>query len=320
MKHQKNLPEQAELEQLAQEYRNFIELETLGVAKSKNSEYPVYGVKLGSKDPKAPVFALVGGVHGLERIGSHVLISFLKSILAQTKWDKSWQDLFQHVRLIAIPILNPTGFANMRRSNGSGVDLMRNSPLDSTGTLIPLVSGHRHGPWLPWYRGELGAKMEDENLYLKSFFERETFNSDVVISLDLHSGFGLKDRIWYPWSTSHLPFPYEDKIQKLKELFIEAFPYHIYKIENQTVNYSNHGDLWDWMYLEYKKSKPNGIFLPFTLEMGSWMWVKKNPWQFFTVDGLFNPIKKHRYARTMRRHHNLLEFLLKASTFHEAWT
>ena len=51
------------------------------------------------------------------------------------------------------------------------------------------------------------------------------------------------------------------------------------------------------------------MFLPWTLEMGSWAWVRKNPLQVFQALGFFNPIKPHRYARTMRRHARLVEFL-----------
>jgi hypothetical protein len=59
--------------------------------------------------------------------------------------------------------------------------------------------------------------------------------------------------------------------------------------------------------------------LPLTLEMGSWMWVRKNPLQGLSSLGRFNPLKPHRHRRTLRRHMPLLEFLLHAAASHRAW-
>ena len=39
------------------------------VVRWRDVEFPIYSIALGSEDPKAPCLALVGGVHGLERIG-----------------------------------------------------------------------------------------------------------------------------------------------------------------------------------------------------------------------------------------------------------
>jgi hypothetical protein len=100
------------------------------------------------------------------------------------------------------------------------------------------------------------------------------------------------------------------QIHKVVDLFERTYPYHIYKIEPQHHSYMTHGDLWDWLY-QQQQAVSQAPYLPFTLEMGSWMWVKKNPLQFFSLSGIFNPVKKHRYSRTMRRHLQLLEFLLK---------
>ena len=49
------------------------------------------------------------------------------------------------------------------------------------------------------------------------------------------------------------------------------------------------------------------FFLPLTLEMGSWLWVKKNPRQLFSRHGIFNPLIEHRQQRVLRRHLALLD-------------
>jgi hypothetical protein len=56
-----------------------------------------------------------------------------------------------------------------------------------------------------------------------------------------------------------------------------------------------------------------------TLEMGSWLWVRKNPRQFFSRQGLFNPLIEHRQQRVLRRHVQLLDFLLRATQGEGAW-
>lgn len=312
------LPELSEVEHLADQNKDLLKIETLGKVAHGGIEYPIYGLSMGTDNPQAPVFGLFGGVHGLERVGTHVLLAYLKTLLARVRWEKDWKEFFEHCRLVTVPIINPVGMALVRRGNGNNVDLMRNSPLEATGKLIPLVSGHRKGPHLPWFRGNPG-ELELETTLVNDFCQKNFFQSKRVITLDLHSGFGLKDRLWYPWSTSTVPFPREENVLKIKSMLEEAYPFHVYTVEHQSINYSNHGDLWDWIYQSYEALNPDGYFLPLTLEMGSWLWVKKNPMQVLSWDGLFNPIKKHRYARTMRRHHQLLELLLKASRYHESW-
>jgi hypothetical protein len=53
--------------------------------------------------------------------------------------------------------------------------------------------------------------------------------------------------------------------------------------------------------------------------MGSWNWVRKNPLQFLSAAGSFNPVKDHRLKRTLRRHNTFFEFLIRALSSPEAW-
>ena len=78
------------------------------------------------------------------------------------------------------------------------------------------------------------------------------------------------------------------------------------------------GDLWDHLYLRSGK-RPDHVLLPLTLEMGSWIWVKKNPLQLLSLDGIFNPIIEHRRRRVLRRHAVLFDFLMRATASHSTW-
>jgi hypothetical protein len=61
------------------------------------------------------------------------------------------------------------------------------------------------------------------------------------------------------------------------------------------------------------------VFLPMTLEMGSWRWVLKNPRQFFSRAGIFNPVIEHRRQRVLRRHTGWLDFVTRAACGHRRW-
>lgn len=284
----------------------------------KNQRYPIYMYSLGSQKPSAPVLFVTGGVHGLEKIGVQLAWSLLKTTLDKLNWDHSLQYVLRSIRLVIVPLLNPAGYYHQMRSNGNGVDLMRNSPIIAEEKTPFLVGGQTYSNKLPWYQGNHG-QMEAENLALSKAFLKETKKSQCVISIDFHSGFGLKDRLWFPFSYKPEPFDDLSAMYSLMTLFEESHPYHIYQIEPQTKGYMLNGDMWDYLFLKFKEVNAEATYIPLTLEMGSWIWVKKNPLQLFTREGVFNPVKEHRLKRTYRRHHLFFDFLLKALQSNEAW-
>jgi hypothetical protein len=295
-----------------------IRCETLSVIQDGPISYPILSFTVGSHDPTRPVLFLTGGFHGLERIGAQLAWSLLKTTVDRLIWDKALRDLFRCIRLVMVPLVNPSGYYNYTRSNARGVDLMRNSPIDATEDTPFLLGGHRYSSRLPWYRGERN-QLEQENSALVSFFQKETKLSRCVVSLDFHSGFGMQDRLWFPFSYTSKPFDNLSEMHALTQLLEQTHPYHIYQIEPQSKGYLLSGDIWDYLYLDFKAQNKNATFLPMTLEMGSWTWVRKNPLQIFSRQGAFNPMKEHRVKRTYRRHHLLFDFLLKAINSHEVW-
>lgn len=283
----------------------------------KDQLFPIHAFTLGSENPKDPVLFITGGIHGLERIGVQVVWSLLKTTVDRLRWDQSLRDNLKNIRIAAIPLVNPVGFERASRSNGNDVDLMRNSPITATTRVPLLLGGHRWSKQLPWHRGEPG-KLELENQALYNYFFQQAGQSSCVISVDFHSGFGMKDRLWFPYSHTVEPFEFLPEMNALTHLFEQTYPYHIYQIEPQSQGYLMSGDMWDYMLIEFMKSNPNP-YLPLTLEMGSWTWVRKNPIQMFSRGGFFNPIKEHRLKRTYRRHNLLFEFLMRTLRSKEAW-
>jgi hypothetical protein len=197
---------------------------------------------------------------------------------------------------------------------------MRNAPLEADHRPAFLVGGHRFSRHFPWYRGQEG-QMEIESQALVDAIRAETFRSPSVVTVDFHSGFGIVDRLWFPYAKSKDPFPGLAHMQAFRELLDRTYPHHFYQIEPQSKSYTTHGDLWDYLYDQYLLQGPDrGVYLPLTLEMGSWLWVKKNPLQIFSSEGPFNPIKHHRFKRVLRRHNTLFEFLMRSVNSPDIWS
>ena len=267
--------------------------EVLARIECHQHSFPVYGISIGSTSPEAPVLGLFGGVHGLERIGTQVVLSFLQTVAELVNWDVTTRELLERSRLVFMPLINPAGMYLKRRSNPNGVDLMRNAPVQ--GEDIPsyyLYSGQRISPRLPWFRGVDGNPMETEADAVCRFVRREIFPARVALSVDVHSGYGTMDRFWFPYARTRQPFPNLPEAFGMKRLLDRTYPSHVYHFEPQARQYTTHGDLWDFLYDDYRARRSEGVYIPFTLEMGSWIWIRKNFRQAlsFSLLGAFNPI------------------------------
>jgi hypothetical protein len=314
----KSLPELDLLEQLIDEGRQWLTVETACTVAADSRQFPVHVLTLGSTDPHAPALGLFGGIHGLERIGTQVILSFLQSLVARLRWDEVLQRQLSEIRLVLMPLVNPGGMYLATRANPQGVDLMRNSPVQASERVPILLGGQRLSSRLPWYRGRFGAPMEAESRAVCAVAERELLPRCFSLTLDCHSGFGLRDRIWFPHAHTRTPIAHLPEIAALEELFTGSYPHHPYTFEPQSLQYRTHGDLWDYLYLKAAR-RADTLFLPLTLEMGSWLWVKKNPRQLFSRLGAFNPTLLHRQQRVLRSHLMWFEFLMRAVAAHARW-
>ena len=317
-----DLQELKEIRALTELKDDLIECHELARIQSGDSSYPITAFTIGSKDPEAPVLGLFGGVHGLERIGTHLVTNYLHSFIKQLRWNEDLRNILKHSRIVASPLINPGGMANGNRCNPNGVDLMRNSPVEADQAQRSfLLSGHRLSSKLPWFQGHLDDEPEVEFIAVVDFVKEQMFQSQCALAMDCHSGFGVRDRLWFPWAKSKAPCPDVAVVQNFKDLLDDTFPFHIYIIEQTSASYAISGDMWDYIYQQHLDLYPNRekIFIPWTLEMGSWTWVKKNPLQIFEQGGFFNPIKEHRYDRTMRRHLQLMDFFYKAVRNSKQW-
>lgn len=314
------LPEQQLLDQLMDTGARWARRETLLQVPVSDARLPVQVIELGSRAPAAPVIAFFGGVHGVERIGTQVLLSWLHSLIHRLNWDDQLVRRLERVRLLFMPMVNPGGIWHGTRSNPAGVDLMRNAPVDASGKVPFLVGGHRISRHLPWYRGRRGEPMQPEARALVRMVSERILPAPFALSIDCHSGFGRRDRIWCGYARSHRPLEHIGEVHALKQLLEQTYPHHHpYLIEPQSLNYTTHGDLWDFLYDRALANHPDNLFLPFTLEMGSWLWLRKNPRQMLDFFGYFNPMIHHRHHRVLRQHLPLFDFLLAATDNWQRW-
>jgi hypothetical protein len=315
-----HLPELIELLRLLDAAPAALSARIAATIEVDDTALPIHVLTLGNPDPALPAIGYFGGVHGLERIGSQVLLVFLSGLLNRLKWDPLLNRQLETLRMVFVPLANPGGLWRNTRCNPAGVDLMRNAPLDALERVPFLLGGQRFSASLPWYRGPVDAPMQAESLVLEQVVAEELGQRRFSLALDCHSGFGLRDRIWFPFAHTAKPFPHLPEIHALKDLFEQTYPTHNYLVEPQSRQYLAHGDLWDHFYLSARAAGgAERVFLPLTLEMGSWLWVKKNPLQLFSRQGLFNPRPGHRLHRILRRHLIWLDFLARATCGWENW-
>lgn len=333
--------ELARLRTLAELAGGYGTCQTLGSVPSQNGspKLPLLSFQFGPEDPSAPLLAIIGGVHGLEFVGAQIASSLLESYVHLLHWDDSIREVHRNLRTVFIPMANPWGLYMGKRANAQGIDLMRNAPIDATHiSRIPLLSGHRISNFLPWYRGprsQIAHNSQDptehlcleqelkgmalESRLISRFLLEESHHRPFVLSVDIHSGFGLYDRLWFPYAYSKEPFRHLAEVYRFKELIDDALPNHVYTIEPQSKQYTTHGDLWDYLFLKVSQRDAHSIYLPFSLELGSWRWVRKNPWQVFSFFGMFNPVKAHRLKRALRRHLPFFDFITRATLSWKNW-
>lgn len=254
---------------------------------------PIHAFRFGPIDRTRPAFFVLGGVHGLERIGADLAIAYLESIIDR--------DLTE--RVIVVPMLNPVGVARATRANGNGVDLMRNAPPSPFGG-TPILGGQQLSRHLPYF---MGTSLQAEAKALIDLVEHELFETPYAIALDLHSGYGFIDRIWYPYARSCEPFPDLAAIDALRPHLAA------YTVEQTAQAYTIRGDLWDYLY-DRRRAHGPGRLIPLTLEMGSWRWVRERPLQGLTALGRFNPLDPQRHREVIAQHLPMIDALRAHAT------
>ncbi|TGL20513.1 DUF2817 domain-containing protein [Leptospira bourretii] len=258
--------------------------------------FPIYVLEIGKESAiKRNVAGLVAGVHGLETIGIRVLLDFLDDLFA-----RKTSELYREIKdgelgIVCIPILNPGGVAMKRRSNPNGVDLMRNSGVEAVKAPF-FFGGHKISNVFPYYRGNI---LQAESRVLDRFYSEYFLpaKNTMIPVIDIHSGFGAVDHVWWPYAGTHDQCVDESLFQKIANHLTTRLNHILYRFGPQSETYTTHGDLWDRLYNEFQKTKElsptkDSRFLPLTLEIGTWSDIQLDPWKVFRKRGIFNPARE----------------------------
>ncbi|TGK35911.1 carboxypeptidase [Leptospira gomenensis] len=256
--------------------------------------FPIHALRIGTeKGLKEHPVGIVAGVHGLETIGILVLLDFLEYVLHPDSTGFLPELQKGKLGIVVLPVVNPGGVVLKQRSNPGGVDLMRNSGVEAVRAL-PFFGGQKISNRLPYFRGN-GLEPESRALFRlmqDCFFQTE---NAVMPVLDLHSGFGTIDNVWWPYAFTKTPCPDTPLYQKIADHLKDHCGHIHFQYGPQSETYTTHGDLWDRFYDQYRTYQglypaiSGSKFLPITLEIGTWSDIKEDPTKLFRKRGIFNP-------------------------------
>ena len=158
--------------------------------------------------------------------------------------------------------------------------------------------------------------MEMENQVMCDFLEERLFPAK---SVDMPWIFTLVlvQKIACGSPTQELKNPIPDFVEaySFRELLDKTYPNNFYSVEPQSlynIPPMVMSGIISTIVTSASRKGGEGFFMPLTLEMGSWKWVKKNPKQIFDLLGVYNPILPHRRRRVLRDHKTFMDFLHRA--------
>ncbi len=269
--------------------------------------WPIYLLEVGKAAAlKKHAVTLVSGVHGLETIGIRIHLDIIKCLINPKSKFYSRDLADGKFGIYSLPILNPAGVARLTRANARGIDLNRNSGIQAEKAL-PFFGGHHISGALPYYRGKTKQR---ESRALFRFLAEHVWRRKKKIhaALDIHSGYGSDNFLWWPYSFSDRKVYQEKAFTSIATELKKNHPG--YRMEPMAASYQMHGDLWDHALLEFEKlqkgmKKKKSLFLPYTFELGTWHEIKKSPRRLFDREKIFNPPAESRKAY-LKEHRRLL--------------
>ncbi|MCX7632504.1 MAG: M14 family zinc carboxypeptidase [Turneriella sp.] len=294
---------------IVRRFQDFIRIRQLDFSSTTldGLRFPIYLLEIGKKKAFGrDTVTLVSGVHGLETIAIRIHLDILRSMLDPHNPLFSPALFSGKLAIYSIPILNPAGVALQTRANARGVDLNRNSGIEAE-KAVPFFGGQSLSPKLPYFRGKT---LQRETRALYRFLREQLWPiSGIHTVLDLHSGYGRQSYLWWPYSFSNRRVPNAAVFGQIGADLAEKYP--SYRIGPMASSYQTHGDLWDRALLDFEKAKAESrvakenLFLPLTLEIGTWEEIRKNPLRLVKKQKIFNPPQQNR-KMYIREHRQIL--------------
>jgi len=171
-------------DRLKEAHPSYIRKRVLGKA---TDGVPVYAYYLTPGTYENTVL-VTAGLHGNEKMSVWSLLFFLRILAREGAETSALKDLRTNIRLVVVPVANPTGFTDDTRQNRNGVDLNRNFGYRWEGYVPTADSAFGYD-----YKGARPHSEPETRLLGKLFQEY----SSATAYLDLHN-FGSSEYHW-PW-------------------------------------------------------------------------------------------------------------------------
>jgi len=105
----KKLPELWQLEQIISRTKHPLSVKEEASVAVAGQDLPLYSIEMTPFRAGLPTLIITAGVHGLERIGTQVLLSYIEMLLSRVSWDVVIQKQLSEMNLVFLPIVNPGG-------------------------------------------------------------------------------------------------------------------------------------------------------------------------------------------------------------------
>lgn len=181
-----------------------VELFVIGKTLEGRNIYSI-SIDYPSDKPKATIL-LTGSIHARETAGGLFILKQYGELLKKADSDPRIKRLLEHVRFVAVPVVNPDGREmvlnsnnNTIKSNASGVDLNRNFPSVNAGQLkkgvsrdpeqtdTPSLNGFYSGPYL-------GS--EPETIAMMGWLNRYVPIASYYIDYHQQGGDAFAGKVW----------------------------------------------------------------------------------------------------------------------------
>ncbi|HEY4804330.1 MAG TPA: M14 family zinc carboxypeptidase, partial [Paraburkholderia sp.] len=101
--------EYEDLKEILDAGARWFDIHSAGEIEVRGRTFSLYVAAIGSRDPAAPAIGFFGGIHGLERIGSQLVLDYMRALVGRLAWDELLMQQLESVRIVFAPIFNPGG-------------------------------------------------------------------------------------------------------------------------------------------------------------------------------------------------------------------
>jgi len=224
------------LDAIAARHPDICRLETVGTTEGGRPIRAVVVTDNPAQEDIEPEFRLIGAIHGDEKTGAMVALNYLRNLADYSSTSEMCSYVVQTAETWVIPVMNPDGYFNNSRYNGSGVDLNRN--------LSYMWASGGGGP-SPFSEPETQALRD---ITMNNWPDLTGLENPFCSSLSLHGGEACFN---YVWNYSSAPVQDTLLIVDMAADYAALCTVPGFWVTEGWAWYIINGDVNDWSYGEY---------------------------------------------------------------------